>query len=495
MQTHNMLDWLKSNVGQTYGNFINGEWKPSASGKTYSIFNVAKHDQILGHFPESNLTDVDNAVHFAHVAFGRWSKTPGPQRASILYKFAELLIEHIDELAFMLSAEQGKVLGESIGEVKRAVNEVRFSAGEASRNVGMVLPSERSGVQCRVERYPLGVIAAIAPWNFPIVTPIRKIAPALAHGCTVVYKPATQTPWTSTLLMNLLKEAGVPNGVVNLVIGTGTDVGEPLVKHPLVCGITFTGSTKSGREINITAASRFVRTQLELGGKNPAIVMDYEDAGVVAREIVNAAFTCTGQRCTAISRVIVQSDKATELTRSILNEVEKLNVGPAWKIDANVGPLVNKSHRDSVLSYIETGRREGATLCIGGTILEGGIFDEGCYVSPTVFTDVTPDMTIAREEIFGPVLSIISVRDMNEAVEIANSVSYGLASSVFTQHLKTANALSEQIETGMVHINHGTASDANVPFGGVKQSGFGPYSIGNSNLEFFTSMKVVYNKS
>lgn len=494
MTMNDMLTWLEENCGQTYGNFINGEWIASVSGESYEVYHAANRRQVLGYFPNSGPQDVDLAVQFAHRAFPDWASTPGPTRGAILYRFAELLGEHADELAFMLSAEQGKTLGESRGEVTRAIREVRFAAGEASRVQGAVLPSERVSVQCSVGRHPIGVVAAIAPWNFPVVTPIRKIGPALAYGCTVVYKPATVTPWTSTLIMKCLQAAGVPNGVVNLVVGTGSRVGDPLVQNPLVHGITFTGSTKLGRQINVTAAQRFARTQLELGGKNPAIVLDYTNASEVATEIVAAAFACSGQRCTAISRVIVMRDKLPEVTESIIEQVKRLKVGPAWEEGANLGPLINEGHLNSVLSYINIGRQEGATLALGGQVLNTGTLADGCYLAPTIFTNVAPSMRIAKEEIFGPVLSIIGVDTEDEAADVANSVAYGLAASVFTNDLAKSKRFAAKLESGMVHINHGTASDAHVPFGGIKESGFGPFSIGNTNAEFFTEMKVVYEK-
>lgn len=491
-QQNDMLTWLDNAIGRTYGNFINGEWVESSKGKTYPVYNPAKKEQVLGYFQDSTEEDVDLAVKAAHQAFKKWSRTPGPERGAILLRFADLLDKHQDELAFMLSAEQGKTLAESRGEVTRAAKETRFAAGEAFRIEGKTLPSERSHVMNVTIRFPIGVIAAIAPWNFPVVTPVRKIAPALAYGCTVVFKPASDTPWTSVRLMELLAEAGVPKGVVNLIVGAGSRVGNPLVAHTLVRGISFTGSSKLGKSINEIAAKRLAKTQLELGGKNPAVVLDYDDPEVVAKQIVGAAFTCSGQRCTAISRVIVLKDKAEELTRSILKEMKNIKVGPAWKKDVNMGPLISKEHLDSVQQYIQTGKEEGARLLHGGEVLTEGEFADGFYMVPALFDNVTPDMRIAREEIFGPVLSVITVENEAEALETANSVDYGLAASIFTNNLSSAFRFAEQVESGMVHVNHGTASEAHMPFGGVKQSGHGAFSIGSTNIEFYTELKVVY---
>jgi alpha-ketoglutaric semialdehyde dehydrogenase len=392
----------------------------------------------------------------------------------------------------MLSAEQGKVLSESKGEVLRAAKETRFAAGEALRSFGETLPGERPNVWNSTVRKPIGVVAAIAPWNFPVVTPVRKIVPALAYGCTVVYKPASVTPWTSILLMDLFAQAGVPKGAVNLVVGSGSKVGNALVTHPLVKGISFTGSTKMGLQINELAANRLAKTQLELGGKNPAIVIDYDDVENVAKQITSAAFTCSGQRCTAISRVVVMKEKQEEVVNALLTEMKKIKVGPAWQEGATMGPLINQSQLDSVQQYVEAGKAEGATLLYGGEVLEGEAFGKGAYMTPAIFTDVKPDMRIAKEEIFGPVLSVLAVNSKEEAAQVANDVEYGLAASIFTKDLSEAHQFAEQIESGMIHINHGTASAAHAPFGGTKKSGFGAFSIGSTNAEFFTEVKAIY---
>ncbi|GAB7056165.1 MULTISPECIES: aldehyde dehydrogenase family protein [unclassified Paenibacillus] len=492
MSQHEMLDWLDQYAGKTYGNFIQGEWLASKSGRTVPLYHAARKDQLLGYFADSTEEDVDLAVKAAHEAFKTWSRVPAPERSTMLLTFAGLLERDAKELAYMLSAEQGKTLAESYGEVGRAAKETRFAAGDALRIDGETLPGERAHVWNSTVRYPIGVIAAIAPWNFPVVTPVRKIAPALAYGCTVVIKPASNTPWATVKIMELLAEAGLPRGVVNLVTGSGSRVGDPLVRHPLVRGISFTGSTKQGLTINEIAGGRLARTQLELGGKNPAVVLDYPHLEYAAKQIVSAAFTCSGQRCTAISRVIVLQHQAEALTEAILKEMKQIKIGPAWEQGVNMGPLVSESHLESVRSYIEVGKREGARLRTGGEILTAGKFSNGAYMTPALFDQVTPEMRIAKEEIFGPVLSVIPVKDEQEAFEAANAVDYGLAAAIFTENLSSAYRYADQIESGMVHINHGTASAAHMPFGGVKQSGFGPYSIGSSNKEFFTEMKVLY---
>jgi aldehyde dehydrogenase (NAD+) len=487
-----LITWLENQVGKTFHNFINGEWVKSNTNETFEIYNPAQKNQILGFFQASNEADVNQAVRAADQAFKTWSNVPGPERSAILMRFADLLEQHSEELAFILSAEQGKVLAESRGEVGRAVKETRFVAGEAFRIEGSTLPSEKSNISTTVLHRPLGVIAAIAPWNFPVVTPVRKIAPALAYGCTVVYKPASETPWTSVRLMELLAEAGVPNGVVNLVTGSGSKVGTPLSQHPLVKGISFTGSTEIGLGINERATKQLKKTQLELGGKNPAVVIDYHDVQYVANQIVSAGFACSGQRCTSISRVVVLKEKAEELVQSIRKEMELIKVGPASQQHATMGPVVSQAQLDTTLEYITAGKEEGATLIYGGDVLREGKFAEGYFIVPGLFTNVTPEMKIAKEEIFGPVLSVIEVKNVEEAIKVANDVKYGLAASVFTNDLTIAYRCVNEIQAGMVHVNHGTASQAHAPFGGVKESGYGAFSIGKTNKDFYTEMKVAY---
>lgn len=495
MTENNMRSWIEANSGKTYKNFINGEWIASVSGKTYGVYESAIPKNLLGRFPDSVADDVNHAVDAADHAFQEWKNTSATTRAGILYRFADLLEQNKKELAYILSAEQGKVLAESFGEVQRAATETRFAAGEAFRVEGYTLPSENSEVRSQVYRYPIGVVAAIAPWNFPVVTPVRKIAPALAYGCTVVLKPASITPWSSVRLIELLVEAGVPKGVVNLVIGSGTNVGNPLVENPLVKGISFTGSTSLGLKINGIAASRLAKTQLEMGGKNAALVLDYENLESAAGQIVNAAFACSGQRCTAISRVIVLKKQSEQLINYLIEKMKGIVPGPAWESNATMGPVINQAQFESIQEYIEIGKKEGAQLLFGGEPLRTNGENEGYFITPALFTNVHKEMRIAREEIFGPVLSVIEVKSIEEAIDIANATDYGLAASVFTNNLDIAEKLAEKIETGMVHINHGTASQAHIPFGGVKQSGYGAYSIGHSNQEFFTVMKAVYVKA
>lgn len=487
----NMQDWLAQNIGGRHGNYIDGEWQ-QVGANAVPVANAARRDQVLGHFAESSAEDVERAVSSAHRAWKAWREVPGPDRGAILFRAAEILERRTEEFAFVVSAEQGKILAESRGEVGRAVKELRFAAGEASRMEGHTQPSEKRNGFAMTFREPVGVIASIAPWNFPVLTPVRKIGPALAYGCTTVLKPSNLTPWCCVRLMDVFKEAGVPKGVINLVLGTGRGTGEALVKHPLVRGVSFTGSTKTGGEINVQAARRMVPTQLEMGGKNPAVVLSYTDVASIAKQIASAAFTTTGQRCTAVSRVIVLQALADELSEALVAEMSGIKVGPAWDPASKMGPLVTDQHRASVLRNVAAGLDEGARIRFGGRVLEDGELARGNFLEPALIDNVSPENLLARHEVFGPVLSLIAVRDVNQAIEVANSVEYGLAASVFTRDVDEALRFVRESESGMVHVNHGTNSEAHMPFGGIKGSGLGAYSIGHSNLEFFTNVKTAY---
>lgn len=489
-----MQAWLDKNIGGRYGNFINGEWQ-DAGANAIAVHNAARKDQVLGHFAESTPEDVERAVSAAHRAWKTWREVPGPERGAMLFRAADIIERRADELAFGLSAEQGKILAESRGEVMRAVKELRFCAGDASRINGDTLPSEKRNGLAMTLREPVGVIAAIAPWNFPVLTPVRKIGPALAYGCTIVFKPSNLTPWSAVKLMDVFTEAGIPKGVINLVLGTGQGTGEALIRHPLVRGVSFTGSTKTGTEINAQVARRLVRTQLELGGKNPAVVLGYQDVRSVAKQISGSAFTTTGQRCTAISRVVVLESLADELNEALVAELAAIQVGPAWDPKSNMGPLITGQHRASVLRNVAAGLNEGGRIRFGGRALEEGDLAHGHFLEPTLIDRVSPDNCLARQEVFGPVLAMIAVRDARHAFEVANSVEYGLAASIFTRDVDEALHFVRESETGMVHVNHGTTSEAHMPFGGVKGSGLGAYSIGHSNQEFFTNLKTAYFQS
>jgi aldehyde dehydrogenase (NAD+) len=479
---------------QKYANFIAGKWVPADSGTYYVTHNPAHPEQELGEFPNSGTADAAAAVAAADAAFPLWAQAPGPQRGALLYRFAQLLEDSKSELAKIITLEQGKALSESTGEVSRAVVEARYMAGEGSRPLGQTFPSERAGFSCYTILEPLGVVATISPWNFPVITPVRKIAPAIAYGNTVVFKPASLTPRSAVFVMDLLERAGLPPGVVNLVIGPGSAVGSCLVADRRVRGISFTGSSDVGTRVSEGAARRFASVQLELGGKNPAIVIDYDDLEGAAREIVSAAFLCSGQRCTALSRVIVGEAQADALVERILCQVNRIKVGDGMTDTTTMGPLVSKAQLDTVDGYVRKGIDSGCTLLAGGRPLVEDPDRDGYYYSPTVFDHVTPASPLAREEIFGPVLPVIRVRDADEAIAVANDTRYGLAAAAFTSRTELTHRFATEVQTGMIHINHGTASQAHVPFGGWKDSGLGAFSIGPTAKDFFTHVKAVYAK-
>jgi aldehyde dehydrogenase (NAD+) len=468
---------------ETEGNRIGGA--RVTVPRNQPIIDPATGDAVA-EVPVSGPADVDAAVAAAKAAQPAWSAMPPQQRADILTRWASLLAEHRDRLAATATAEMGKLLNESRGEVDRAISEIRFMSGEALRIEGQTLPSTRPGTLVYTTRVPIGTVAAITPWNFPIVAPVRKIAPALAAGDTVVVKPAEQSPLSALLLVDLLQEAGLPDGVVNVVCGPGAETGEALINHTGIDAISFTGSTAVGRHISKTAGERLVPVQLELGGKNAAYVDAGADLDRAVPEVVSASIQATGQRCTAISRVIVHESVADELTSRIADAYDQLSVGPGTE-SVDVGPLVSQEARDRAAAYIDGAVAAGAVVATKRTHVP-----DGPYLPPTLLDRVRPDMTVAREEVFGPVLSVIRVADAPEAIEVANDSEYGLAGAVFTGDLATALSYANQLDTGMVHVNHGTASQPHVPFGGVGGSGLGAYSIGHVAQDFFTKLKVMY---
>ena len=477
---------------QKYMNFIGGTWRAPRSDSYYPNINPADNKDLIGNFPLSTKEDADEALKSAHEAFASWSKLLPQERAKYITKFAELLEKDVQRVGEGLCREEGKTLKEALGEPTRGYVECNYFIGEAQRLDGITMPSDRKNVTSVAVRVPIGVVVAISPWNFPFLTPIRKIIPALATGNTVVFKPAYDTPLCGVMLMELFEEAGFPAGVVNMVIGKGSAIGDSLSSNPLVRGLTFTGSTSVGRHINTIAAQNFVKVQLEMGGKNPCIVADYHDLDKAAAAITTSAFAVTGQRCTAISRIIVLKKHAKELESRIAEKMQDYVVGNGMESGVTMGPVINRSAGESILGYIQSARDEGATIKTGGNQLKGGDYDKGFYIEPTLITDVTPGMKVAIEEIFGPVLVSIKVDSFAEAMEVANSSEYGLAASLFSDNLEYIHSFQKNIESGMLHVNHGTATDACMPFGGVKHSGLGPFSKGVTNKDFYTNYKVQY---
>ncbi len=479
---------------EQYANFIDGAWVAPSGGEYYQLCNPGNKDDALGSFPLSRAPDVDKAVTAARTAFAAWAAMLPDQRANCVYAFIDLLDKNVRKLGEVLCREQGKTLGESVGEVARGVKECRYIVGEATRLEGMSLPSERPNVTNAVVRVPIGVVAAITPWNFPVLTPIRKIIPALVAGCTVVFKPSYDTPLCGIELTRLLEQAGIPKGVVNLVIGRGSVMGDAISGHPGIAGISFTGSTAVGRRINEKAASHFAKIQLEMGGKNPALVADFSNLEFAASQICGAAFANAGQRCTAVSRVVVVESQADALEKLLAEKVAAYTIGYGMDKDAQIGPVINEKAGKDIMGYIESARREGATVAVGGNRLTGGIYDKGFYIEATLITNVTPTMTVAVDEIFGPVLVVIRVKDFAEGLRVCNDTRYGLATCVFTDRREYIFDFMQRAEAGMVHINHGSSSESFMPFGGVKDSGLGNFGIGSTNKDFFTTWKVIYTQ-
>ncbi|MHA6631788.1 aldehyde dehydrogenase family protein [Pseudonocardia sichuanensis] len=442
--------------------------------------------EVLAAVPASDEAAVSAAVGAARDAAPAWAAAPPQERSRVLGAWADLLVEHRNELSATATAEMGKLLGESQGEVDRAVAEIRFMAGEALRLNGETFPSAVAGTTVYSTRVPVGVVAAITPWNFPVVSPVRKIGPALATGNTVVCKPAAESPLTALALTDLLEEAGLPAGVLNTVCGGGS-TGAALVGHAGVDAVSFTGSTAVGRAIAEVAGRRLVPVQLELGGKNAIYVDASADLDRAVPEIVSAAVQTSGQRCTAISRVLAHRAIADELVQRLADAYDALPVGAGTDPAVEVGPLVSAKQKERVAGYLRGSQEEGAVVATCRTEVP-----DGNYVAPVVLDQVVPSMTVAREEVFGPVLSVIRVEDLDEAIEVTNDCEYGLAAAVFASDVAAALEFSQRAEVGMVHVNHGTASQPYVPFGGVASSGMGAYSIGSTAREFFTRLKVVY---
>ena len=477
-----------------YLNYIDGKWVAPSSGKYYLNINPADSGDVIGAFPLSTKEDAVRAVEGSHKAFQTWGKLSGPQRAAYIKRFIDALDRRQEEIALALVREVGKSIKEARAEPGRGVVESAYNMGETDHMEGITLPSERPGVTSVANRVPLGVVSAINPWNFPVMTPIRKIIPALAAGNTVLFKPASDTPLSGVLLMELFDEAQLPPGVVNMVIGKGSDIGDVFSGHPLVAGVTFTGSTEVGERIATMAAKNFTKLQMEMGGKNPAIVADSKKLKEASIAIADGAMQLAGQRCTSLSRVIVLEDQADELENLLVERIKTYKIGPGTEEGTMYGPMVNANAGEKVMKYIQSGIDQGATLRLGGKRLTGEKFDKGFFIEPTLFTNVTPDMTIAIDEIFGPVLVVIRVKDFAEAIRVANNTEYGLSSCIFTDNDEYRWIYMRDIEAGNNHINHGTITDACMPFAGVKRSGMGSPSKGSTNRDYFTKWKMVYVK-
>jgi aldehyde dehydrogenase (NAD+) len=477
----------------TYRNFINGEWVESSSTKSVENINPANTEDRLGLVRLSTREEARRAVESAAEAFRGWRATPAPTRGRIVARAARLMEEDKESLATLLTREEGKTLSESRGELQRAINVAEFCAGESRRMNGETIPSELPSNFAYTLRQPHGVVAIVTPWNFPVAIPVWKLAPALVAGNTVVFKPATNTPATAVRLTEIFAEAGLPAGVLNLILGSGSEAGDEIVNHRAVRAISFTGSNSVGVSLYEQAARRGVRVQCEMGGKNPVVVLEDADLGLAVESTAQGAFGSTGQRCTATSRAVVVDAVADEFVSRVVERANSLRLGDGMAPETEVGPLVDASQFKTVLSYMDIGREDGAELKCGGGPADGANLRKGFFIKPTVFDRVTPDMRIAREEVFGPFLSVLRVKDFEEAVQVANDSEYGLSSSIFTNDAARVFRFVEEIETGMTHINSPTTGgEAHVPFGGIKSTGVGAFEQGSTALDFYTELKVVY---
>ena len=473
-------------------NFVAGEWIAATSGLTFESRNPADRDDLVGTFQASSAADVAMAVRAAEVAFPAWRATPAPKRGEILLRYAQLLRRDKERLARALTREMGKVIPEARGDVQEAIDIAELMAGEGRRMFGDTVPSELPDKWAMSVRQPIGVAGIITPWNFPMAIPAWKTMPALVAGNTVVFKPASDTPHCATLLVELMAEAGVPPGVVNLVTGGGAEVGDAIVESPDVPVISFTGSSATGKRIAERAGRRLKRLALELGGKNAIVVLDDADLDLAVDGIAWSAFGTTGQRCTACSRVIVDRKVEGRLLELLEARVRALRLGDGQAASTDVGPLVNEAAAAKVEEYVEIGRREGALVC-GGRRATGGDLDRGVFFEPTIFAGVAPMARIAQEEIFGPVLSVIPVDGYEAAVSAVNQTRYGLSSSIYTRDVNVAFRAMRDFETGIVYVNAGTiGAETHLPFGGWKETGNGHREAGHAALDTYTEWKSVY---
>ena len=478
---------------ETHRNYIGGKWVESVTGRTYPVHNPAHTDQLVGEFQTSGADDTLHAVAAAKDGLKIWANTPAPARANIMYKALDIMGRRAEELAETITVEEGKPISDARAEVKRAMAIMEYAAGEGRRMFGYTTPSELPDTVAYTTRRPLGVVGIITPWNFPLAIPAWKIAPALICGNALVFKPASATPHSAVKLLEIFEEAGLPAGVLNLVTGPGGQVGNALVESPDVKGISFTGSTEIGTDLYSESAKRLKKVQAEMGGKNAVIVLSDADMDKAMNGIVQGAFGSTGQRCTATSRVIVEESVHDQFVTELIDRTSKLTVGDGIDTANDVAPLSSQNQKDKVLEFIGIGAEEGADLAFGGRDLMDGDLKEGYYVEPTVFTGVTSDMRIAQEEIFGPVLTVFKAKDLKEAIEIANSVEFGLSSSVYTKDITKAYEYINTVETGMVHVNASTlGGEVHLPFGGLNSSGVGQREQGTAAVDFFSEVITVY---
>jgi len=477
---------------QVYKNYINGQWVDSQSGQTFEDINPADVQEVLGLFPRSTEKDVASAVEAARASFDSWRKVPAPKRAEIMFRAAEKLVQRKEELAQLMTREMGKVLKESRGDVQEAIDMTYYIAGEGRRLFGETTPSELPNKFAMSLRMPVGVVAAITPWNFPLAIPSWKLIPALVCGNTVVFKPAEDTPLMATRFVEVLIEAGLPKGVLNLVHGYGEEAGAALVAHPDVDLVSFTGSSETGRLVAMKCAENYKRVSLEMGGKNPILIMDDANLDLAVEGAIWGACGTTGQRCTAASRLIVHKKVIREFTDKFVAQVKKLKLGNGLSPDTDVGPIINEQQLNRVHRYTQIAREEGIKILTGGDVYKEGECAKGYFYLPTVFGDVDPNARIAQEEIFGPCPAMIPAESLEEAIEIANNSKYGLSSAIYTQDVNKAFVAIRDLYTGITYVNSSTiGAEVHLPFGGTKQTGNG-HREGGHVLDVFTEWKTVY---
>jgi aldehyde dehydrogenase (NAD+) len=478
---------------EVFGNYINGEWVKRP--EVFENRNPANTDEVVGAFVKGTARDVEDAAEAASAALPGWSNMSGPGRGNILFKAADILDRKFEQVAAEMTREEGKTLPEAKGEVRRSINIFRYFAGEGSRMPGMLVPSERDRVHMFALRKPIGVVGLITPWNFPSAIPAWKLAPALICGNTVVLKPASAAPLSSWRIVEALHEAGIPKGVVNFIAGSGGALGQALVDARPLKAVSFTGSCQIGNWLHNEASKRRLRIQLEMGGKNPTIVLADADFGPAVENVVNAAFFSTGQKCTATSRAIVEDAIYDKFVAAVVERTKRLKVGDGMQPGVEIGPCVDEAQMETDLKYIEIGRKESGEPLCGGRRLTDGVFAKGYFVEPTVFADVREEHTIAQEEIFGPVLAIMRAKNFDDAMRIANCIPFGLSSSIQTTNLTRAFEYIYRAEAGLLTVNLPSAGvEYQLPFGGTKDSSFGPKEQGPAALEFYSDYKTIYLK-
>jgi alpha-ketoglutaric semialdehyde dehydrogenase len=479
--------------GQHYQNFIGGAWRNSRGGETFVSTNPARTSDVIGYYQKSTVADLEDAVAAALKAQRDWAGTPAPERGEIILRASAILERRKEELATLMTREMGKIIKETRGDVQIAIDVAKFIAGEGRRAEGETVPSALPNKFCMTIRHPLGIVGIITPWNFPMAIPAWKTFPALLAGNAVILKPASDTPLLALKLAECLHEAGLPAGVLNVITGPGGSLGDAIASHPRISMISLTGSTEVGRRVAEICGRDLRRCALELGGKNAVVVLEDADIDLAVASVTSGAFGTTGQRCTATSRVIVQRAVQQTFTDRLVASAEKLSIGDGLNPQIDMGPLVNVGRVKAVHEYTEIGKREGAKLVIGGHPLHQGEHHEGAFYEPTIFTDVTAAMRIAREEVFGPFVSIVPVDTYEEALQVVNASDYGLSTAVFTESSRLTFRAMREIESGLIYFNAPTTgSEIHLPFGGMKASGNGHRELGAHAVEEFSETKTVF---